>query len=446
MPMSISATRNRDTLPHQLSPLVGRARELADLEAILVEGDDRLITLTGPGGVGKTRLAIALAKRVADRFPDGVFFIPLAHTASADVVLTAIAQAVDLQERIGSPIAELIAAEIGDKRILLVLDNLEQVLDVASDIATILHRCPNLICLVTSQVRLRLSGEREYVGTPRATSTVDASLPVGSEDQPDAVRLFVERAQAADGRFRLTAENLDTVAAICKAVDGLPLAIELAAARIKILSPEDLLRRLGQQLTVLTGGGRDLPVRQQTMRNAIAWSYGLLSADEQWLLRRLSVFSGGFGMESIERIAAPDTDPLDLLGSLVDKSLVYRSPYDRAGLRYGILATIREFGLEELTRSGELTDARLHHAQAMMAQATDFRREWSQRGADRWLPGMEAELANPLLALARWSEPRDLASGLIHSSSLGVLWDVQSIFQEGLDRSEVFLPPLPSLD
>lgn len=422
-------------IPHQRSPLIGREQELDDLESILHARSDRLITLTGPGGVGKTRLAIEIAGSVTASGASKAHFIPLAHVTTSDDVLTAIAHVASWPDRpVGEPLESVLRA-IGTDHYLLVLDNLEQVPEIGPALAAILSACPNLVILATSQVRLRVSGEREYViGT----------MPVG-DTSGDAVRLFVDRATAADARFALTDANTDQVMAICAALGGLPLAIELAAARIKLLSPADLLSRLDRQLSILTGGGGDLPQRQQTMRNAIAWSYDLLQPDEQAFLRGIAVFVNGFALDEVDAFAPADATALDLLGSLIDKSLVYRAPSAGDESRYGMFASIREYAAEQRASLGEEAATREKHAFVMLQRADTALVARRHPGADRWIPILEADLANFRLAIDWWHTSGDFGRGLIHVSRLSSLWDLQSLSREARQRYEEFWPALDSL-
>jgi predicted ATPase len=363
------ATRH-PALPDPLTALIGRDREVAEIERLIGAGQARLITLTGPAGTGKTRLAIQAARDFDARNPGGVFFTPLGSITEASLVGPAIAQAVGAlgtASRSRSPLASAIA----DLRqtagpTLLVLDNFEQVLDASSAVSEMLAECPTLTVLVTSREMLRLYGEHAFPVAPLALPDRSRLPSVEELSRCPAVALFVERAAAADPTFRLTEDNAEAVAELCVRLDGLPLALELAAAHARVLSPEALLARLDHRLQLLTGGARDVPGRQQTLRRAIDWSHQLLDATEQAVLRRLSVFAGGFTLEAAQAVADPFdklATPLEgSLGALVHKSLLQTVAPSESEPRFRMLETIRDYAIEKLVESGEEPAVREAHA------------------------------------------------------------------------------------
>jgi predicted ATPase/class 3 adenylate cyclase len=359
--------RRAHNLPIQPTGLLGREDQLAALSALLGRAEVRLVTLTGAGGIGKTRLALQVAAEVLDDFPDGVWFVRLSRLTDPNLVLSTIADTLSVHEIVGQPIARTLSEHLREKQLFLLLDNFEQVVAAAPEVGMLLAQCPGLKVLVTSRVPLHLRGERDYALVPLPLPEPGVLPPPERLTQYAAVALFVEQASAARSDFRVTAANAPTIAEICARLDGLPLAIELAASRVKLLSPEVLLARLSRQLQLLTGGPRDLEARQQTMRATIAWSVELLHPEEQVLFRRLSVFVGGGTLETTQEVCLdPDEvkplklDVLDGLGALVDQSLVQRREEDGSELRFGMLHVIREYAQEQLLASGE-ADA-LQHA------------------------------------------------------------------------------------
>jgi predicted ATPase/class 3 adenylate cyclase len=376
-------------LPLQLTSFVGREEEVAEVERLL--GQARLLTLTGPGGSGKTRLAVAVAADLLTGFRDGACFVDLAPVTDPALVPAAVANALGVPEDAGRPILEGVKEHLRHRELLGVVDNFEQVAEAGPVLEELLTAAPGLRAMVTSRIVLSLRGEQEY-----------AVPPLGGAA---AVRLFCERAVAVSPRFALTGENTPVVAEIAERLDGLPLAIELAATRVKVLTPEQILERLKRRLSLLTSGPRSLPKRQQTLRATIAWSYDLLEPAERRLFARLSVFTGGWTFEAAEAVADPGSfglDALDGLTSLVDQSLVRRAEPPGRPARFSMLETIREFGLEQLEALGDAEATRRRHAGWFLDLA--LAAEPHLTGADQgeWLDQGDTEHANTRAAL-RWA-------------------------------------------
>jgi predicted ATPase len=389
-------------LPTPATPLIDREREAAEVEDLVVRQGVRLVTFTGPGGVGKTRLAVEAASRLASGFPGGVRFVDLASVRSADLVPAAIAAGLGLNTSGGRLISDMVSY-LRTKRLLLVLDNFEQVTDGAPVVAELLAASPGLVVLVASRAVLRLSGEYELAVPPLPVPPPGPGEP---QDYP-SVRLFAARARAEAPGFKLTKSNAEVIAEICRRLDGLPLAIELAAARIRLLPPRALLARLDDPMSLLTAGPRDLPERQRTLRSTLDWSFGLLSADEQALLTRLGVFVGSFGLPAVTAICgdAVQGPVIDTLSSLVDSSLVRAEPSEDEP-RFSLLETIREYARDRLRDSADWRDAHDRHAACFLALAKPAATELHGAGQLAWLNRLEVRRDNLSAALS-WLVEQD---------------------------------------
>ena len=416
------------SLPVTSTSLIGREQDIGDVAALLQSSDVRLVTLTGPGGVGKTRLAIAVAERLEDRYPRGAVFVPLASLIDPALVLPRIAAVLGTAIDGARLPLDVLVERLADTPTLLVLDNLEQLVDVAADLDRLLARCAGLTILVTSRTALRLRAEREY---PVAALTVPA-LP----DRPDlaqlaalpAVRLFVDRAQAVRYDFALTEENAGAVAEICRRLDGLPLAIELAAARTRLLAPDALLARLGHRLDALGPGPVDLPERQRTLRATVEWSVDLLEDDERQMLATLSVFVEGWTVEAAVHVAGlPEEQTLDLLDELTGHSLVGLEVTD-AGPRFGMLGSVRDFAAERLAARVDVADVERRHAEyfGALVQNADWPAERQGEWADRW----QTEEEN-LRAAVRWFCAHDITPLPHIFRILWLFWQMRGRMPEG---------------
>lgn len=450
LPTMFPALRTLDAYSHNLPPqptqFVGRERELEATRQALLRDEVRLLTLTGAGGIGKTRLALQLAAEMIDRFQHGAYFIPLAHINNPDLAVTSIAQVLGVGEIPGHPLLDNLEEYLRNRQTLLILDNLEQVIDAAAHIDRLLGGCRDLKIIATSRERLRLRWEREFPLLP-------FEVPKGSPKElaqfleNPSVLLFVDRCRFVQPEFALTPDNTAAIAEICIRLEGLPLAIELAAARVKMLTPQEIAHRLQDQFRLLRAGPRDAPERHQSLQAAVSWSYALLAPEEQRLFRRLAVFRGGFMLESAEAMGTESgIDVLDGLSSLIDKSLLRRIGAQDGATRFLMLETIREFGMERLAAEGELEESRTHHA-AHFADLAD------RTEASLITPDEEARMerlwrdAENLRTALDWT----LQSGDAHTASrlgaaMGWLFYLHGYLTEGRSRLDQILQAASRVD
>ena len=443
-----------NNLPTQLTTFVGRDKELGEAVALLA--GTRLLSLTGPGGTGKTRLSLQVAAAAADEFPDGIWFVALEPVRDPTLVAATIARVLGVADSRNRPAVDTLADHIGEQRMLLVLDNFEQVVAAGSIVADLLRRCPNLACLVTTRIALRVSGEQEYPvpglpappDTSRLSEVDRLNLPralrefdLDALNQFEAVRLFIARASAVKPGFAVTNANAPAVAGISARLHGMPLAIELAAARIKLLTPDQILARLEHHLALLTAGSRDLPERQQTLRGAIAWSYDLLDDGAKRLVDRLSVFRGGWELEMAETVCGPSDelgiDVFDGIGALVDQSLVRIDEGTGDGPpRFTMLDTIREYAAEMLALRGEADAIAERHAHALLDLAERAQPHLTGEEQRDWLDRLERDHDN-LRAALEWATARpDPDLGARMGFALWRFWQQRGYLNEARMRLE----------
>lgn len=448
--------RAPNNLPVQLTSFIGRKKELAEARALLAR--TRLLTLIGPGGTGKSRLSLELAAQVMDAFPGGVWFVRLAPVTDPTLVASAIAHTLGLVVPAARTPLEHLVDHLRTKAVLLVMDNFEQVVGAATDVGEILRECPGVKAVVTTRIVLRITGEQEYPVPPLTLPDPRAVPDVEALSRSEAIQLFLERARAARPDFMLTTENARAIVGIVAQLDGLPLAIELAAARVKILPPQAILERLASGIGILQSSARDLPARQQTLRGAIAWSYDLLDEGLRRVFHRLSVFRGGGALEQIEAVCGPaeeiGRDVLDGVSELVDQSLLRRVESGDEP-RYLMLETIREFAREKLDESGEAAAVELRHARAYLALSEAFAPRLLGAEQKALLDRLDLELGNLRSALDICSRPgcaerstcgcapaehaaddARLEISLRLAGALWRFWHMRGHLQEGRQRTE----------
>ena len=424
-------------LPVQPTPFIGREQEVSAVQQLLQRDGVRLLTLTGPGGTGKTRMALQVVAELSESFRDGVYFVNLAPISDPALVVPTIAQTLSVKEVADHPLLDLLIAFLREKQVLLLLDNFEQVVSAAMQVSALLAACPRLKMLVTSREVLHVHGEQEVAVPPLSLPDQECLPDLLALSQYESVALFLQRAQAARPEFELSTANAATVAEICIRLDGLPLAIELAAARIKLLPPQALLARLGQRFAVLTSGARDVPERHQTLHNTITWSYQLLDEHEQQLFRRLSIFRGGCSLEAAEAVCAAlgEADAtrsvFDGVASLIDKSLLRQSEPEGQEPRLLMLETVREYGWECLNGCGEMEETRHAHAAYYLHLAEQVEPHLRSAQQAVWLARLEAEHDN-LRAALRWSiDHGEKEMALRLGGALGYFWELCGPWSEG---------------
>jgi predicted ATPase/DNA-binding winged helix-turn-helix (wHTH) protein len=428
------ASRSKHNLPYQLTSFIGREHEIVQLEALVTA--HRLLTLTGAGGAGKTRLAIEVAGRLIDGFPDGAWLVELAALSDLRLVPQAVAQALEVKEQPARPVIETLHDHLASKKLLLVLDNVEHLLEACVQfVDLILRRSPDVAVLVTSRERLGITGELTYRVPSLTVPGANETLTPETVSRYEGVLLFVDRAKLASSEFDLTAENAASIASICARLDGMPLAIELAAARLRSMSVDELSERLDQRFALLTDGSRATLPRHRTLRSTIDWSYDLLTERERAMLRRVSVFAGGWALASAEQVCSGQgidaSDVIEQLTSHVDKSLVITD--EQAGAtRYRMLETVRQYALDRLRDRGEEKQWRGSHLGHFVALAEEFNEEKDGPKQQSWLTRIASEHDNLRAALA-WSAERSPIEGLRLANALSAFWHIRGHLAEGSD-------------
>ena len=427
----------RHNLPVQLTSFIGRGQEIAEVDRLLA--DTHLLTLAGPGGVGKTRLAVRVAEAALEQYVDGVWLVELTSLSEPALVSQTVAAAVGVREQPGRPLRETLADALQHRRLLLVLDNCEQVLATCADLAhALLRACPRLDILATSREPLGIEGEVVWRVPPLSVPPTAPESSLLSLEQYDSIRLFLARARAVQPDFALTHQNTPAVAAVCRRLEGIPLAIELAAARVRVLAPEQIVQRLNDRLRLLAGSSRTIPARQQTLRATLDWSYDLLSVAERAMLDRLSVFAGGWTLEAAEAVVSTPAIEgtgsdavLDLLTQLVDKSLVLVEPGEPGEVRHHMLETVRQYAQERMAEQGDAEALRHRHAMFFLALAEQAEPELRGPAQAAWLRRLEVEHDN-LRAALRWTVDAEEAElGLRLAGAVWRFWWIRGHFGEG---------------
>ena len=441
---SASSVKRKHNLPWHLTSFVGREQEIAQLEKFATA--NRLVTLTGAGGAGKTRLAIEVAHRLIDGFPDGAWLVEFAALSDSALVPQTVAQALELKEQPTRPVIDTLGEHLAYRKLLLVLDNAEHLLEACVHLVdAIVRRSPGVTVLVTSRERLGIAGELTYRVPSLTVPQTGEPLTPEAASRYEGVRLFVERAMFARRDFALTAQNASCVASICARLDGMPLAIELAASRLRSMSVEDLNQRLDERFALLTDGSRAALPRQRTLRSMLDWSYDLLTEREQAMLRRLAVFAGGWTLASAQEVCAGDgidaSDVVEQLTSMVDKSLVVTD--EQAGAtRYRMLETIRQYASDRLRERGEQAQWRARHLAVFVSLAEAFKWEGFGPQQETWFSRIESELGNLRAALA-WSAEASPTEGVRLAAALDLFWRLRGHVAEGREWLARLLDAFP---